>query len=43
MGCLLSVLSSGSPMDIDKPHIWAYTVETVFLEKKVPFKFEKKI
>jgi hypothetical protein len=42
MGFPLSVLYSGRPMYIDKPHILASTTETIFLrfEEQVPFKFK---
>jgi hypothetical protein len=34
MGFPLSVLCSGSPIELDKPHILAYAAETSFLRFK---------
>jgi hypothetical protein len=45
VGLLLSVFSSGRPIELDKPHILALAAETVFLlfKEQVPLKFKKEI
>jgi hypothetical protein len=45
MGFPLSVLCSGRPIELDKPHILAQATETGFLQFKeqVLFKLQKKI
>jgi hypothetical protein len=45
MGFLLSVLCSGRPIELDKPHILAFATETVFLQFKeqVHHNFKNKI
>jgi hypothetical protein len=44
MGFPLSVLCSGRPIELDKPHILAQASETGFLQFKeqVPFNFKNK-
>jgi hypothetical protein len=44
MGFPLSVICSGRPIELDKPHILALAAETGFLQFKeeVPLKFKKK-
>jgi hypothetical protein len=43
MGFPLSVICSGRPIELDKPHILALAAETVFLlfKEQVPLKFKK--
>jgi hypothetical protein len=43
MGFPLSVLCSGCPIELDKPHILALATETSFLplKEQVPLNFEK--
>jgi hypothetical protein len=43
MGFPLSVICSGRPIELDKPHILALAAETGFLlfKEQVPIKFEK--
>jgi hypothetical protein len=43
MGFPLSVICSGRPTELDKPHILALTTETGFLlfKEQVPLKFKK--
>jgi hypothetical protein len=45
IGFLLSVICSGRPIDLHKPHIFAQASKTSFLQFKgrVPFKIKKKI
>ncbi len=45
MGFPLSVICSGCPIELDKPHILALAAETGFLQFKeqVPLKFKKEI
>jgi hypothetical protein len=45
MGFLLSVICSGRPIELDKPHILALAAETCFLlfKEQVPLKFKKEI
>jgi hypothetical protein len=45
MGFPLSVICSGSPIELDKPHILALAAKTGFLQFKeqVPLKFKKEI
>jgi hypothetical protein len=45
MGFPLSVLCSGRPIELDKPHILALAAETGFLQFKeqVPLNFKNKI
>jgi hypothetical protein len=45
MGFLLSVICSGRPFELDKPHILALAAETVFLlfKEQVPHNFKNKI
>jgi hypothetical protein len=45
MGFPLSVLCSGRPIELDKPHILAYAAETSFLrfKEQVPFNFLNKM
>jgi hypothetical protein len=45
MGFPLSVICSGRPIELDKPHILALASETGFLlfKEQVPLKFEKEI
>jgi hypothetical protein len=45
MSFLLSVLCSGRPIELDKPHILALAIETVFLrfKEQVPHNFKNKI
>jgi hypothetical protein len=45
MGFPLSVICSGRPIELDKPHILALAAETGFLQFKeqVPLKFKKEI
>jgi hypothetical protein len=41
----LSVICSGRPIELEKPHILALTAETVFLlfKEQIPLKFKKEI
>jgi hypothetical protein len=43
VGSPLSVICSGRPIELDKPHVVALATETVFLlfKEKVPLKFKK--
>jgi hypothetical protein len=45
MGFPLSVLCSGHPIELDKPHILALAAETGFLrfKEQVPLNFKNKI
>jgi hypothetical protein len=45
MGFPLSVICSGRPIELDKPHILALAAETGFLlfKEQVPLKFKKEI
>jgi hypothetical protein len=45
MGFLLSVICSGRPIELDKPHILALADETGFLlfKEQVPLEFKKEI
>jgi hypothetical protein len=45
MGFPLSILCSGAPIELDKPHILAKAAETVFLRFKehIPLNFKNKI
>jgi hypothetical protein len=45
VGLLLSVICSGSSIELDKPHILTFTAETGFLlfKEQVPFNFKNKI
>jgi hypothetical protein len=45
MGFPLSVICSGRPIELDKPHILALATETGFLlfKEQVPLKFKKEI
>jgi hypothetical protein len=45
MGFPLSVIFSGRPIELDKPHIMALAAETGFLlfKEQVPLKFKKEI
>jgi hypothetical protein len=45
MGFPLSVICSGRPIELDKPHILALAAETVFLlfKEQVPLNFKKEI
>jgi hypothetical protein len=45
MGFPLSVICSGRPTELDKPHILALAAETGFLlfKEQVPLKFKKEI
>ncbi len=45
MGFLLSVICSGHPIELDKPHILALAAETGFLlfKEQVSLKFKKEI
>jgi hypothetical protein len=45
MGFLLSVICSGRPIELDKPHILALAAETGFLlfKEQVPLKFKEEI
>jgi hypothetical protein len=44
MGFPLSVICSGRPIELDKPHILALAAETGFLlfKEQVPLKFKKR-
>jgi hypothetical protein len=44
MGLPLSVICSGRPIELDKPHILALATETGFLlfKEQVPLKFKKR-
>jgi hypothetical protein len=45
VGLLLSVICSGCPIELDKPHILALAAETGFLlfKEQVPLTFKKEI
>ncbi len=45
MGFPLSVICSGRPIDLDKPHILALAAETGFLlfKEQVPLKYKKEM